>query len=115
LLSPGKQPIVVTLAFDPNEMALRGRIGAHVTHSRHDVRELTAPAREAFLAKFEREVDPAGVLSPEERRRRAEHARKAYMARISRLSAIARRKPQLVAPLNMTASRASQEAINAVS
>jgi hypothetical protein len=72
-------------------MALRGRIGAHVTHSRHDSREITAPAREAFLAKFEQEVDPDGSLPHEERRRRAEHARRAHMVRIARLSAIARR------------------------
>src|SRR5215213_2728185 len=87
-----KPPISVTLVFDPEEMAQRGRIGAHVTHSRHDARELTAPAREAFLSKFERDVDPDGVLSPQERRRRAEHARRAHMARIARLSAIARRQ-----------------------
>ena len=95
-MRPQRSPIVVTLEFDPAEMAARGRIGAHVTHSRHDGRELTAPAREAFLSKFEREVDPDGLLPPEERRRRAEHARKAHMARISRLSAIARRKPEPV-------------------
>ena len=90
-MSTPKPPVVVTLEFDPDEMSRRGRIGAHVTHSRHDPRELTAPAREAFLSKFEREVDPDGLLSPEERRRRAEHARKAHMVRISRLSVIARR------------------------
>ncbi len=94
-MSAPVSPVVVTLEFDPDDMAMRGRIGAHVTHSRHDARELTAPAREAFLAKFEREVDPDGQLPPEERRRRAEHARRAHMARISRLSAIARRKPEL--------------------
>ncbi len=89
-----RSPVLVTLAFDPEEMAQRGRIGAYVTHSRHDSRELTAPAREAFLTKFENEVDPDGTLAPEERRRRAEHARRAHMARIARLSAIARRKPE---------------------
>ena len=92
-MSVRKSPVLVTLAFDPEEMAQRGRIGAHVTHSRHDARELTAPAREAFLSKFERDVDPDGVLSLEERRRRAEHARRAHMTRIARLSAIARRRP----------------------
>lgn len=87
-------PVVVsyTTTFDPAEMSRRGRIGAHVTHSRHDPRELTAPAREALLAKYEREVDPEGILDPEERRRRATHARKAHMARIARLSVIARSK-----------------------
>jgi hypothetical protein len=91
-----KRSVVVsyTIDIDPDEMARRGRIGAHITHSRYDPRELTAPAREAFLSKFEQEVDPEGVLSSEERRRRAEHARKAHMARISRLSALARRKPE---------------------
>ena len=88
-----RSPRSFTVAFDPAEMAFRGRIGAHVTHSRYDARELTAPARAAFLTKFEREVDPEGELSPEERRRRAEHARKAHFARLARLSAEARWKP----------------------
>ena len=93
-MSARKPPILVTLEFDPLEMSRRGRIGAHTLHSRYDSREITAPAREAFLAKFERDVDPDGVLTPEERRRRAEHARRAHMARIARLSAISRRKSQ---------------------
>jgi hypothetical protein len=78
--------------FDPQDMALRGRIGAFTTHARHDSREITAPAREAFLSKFEQEVDPDGSLPPEERRRRAEHAKRAHFARLARLSAEARRK-----------------------
>ena len=65
----------------------------------------TATACAAALAKFEREVDPEGVLAPEERRRRAEHARKAHLARISLRSAkvrkiraeIARMKSEIVA------------------
>src|SRR5215216_634555 len=81
-------------AFDPKEMARRGRIGAHRLHATHDPRETTAKAREAFLSQFEREVDPDGALSPEERRRRAEHAKKAHFARLARLSAEARRKPK---------------------
>jgi hypothetical protein len=88
---PAHEPISVTLQFDPDEMSRRGRIGAHALHSRYDSRELTRPAREAFLSKFEREVDPDSTLSPEERLRRADHARRAHMARIARLSAIARR------------------------
>jgi hypothetical protein len=89
-----KPQVLVTLAFDPQEMALRGKIGAAVTHARHDGKELTAPARAAFLARFEQEVDPDGELPTEERQRRAEHARRAHMLRIARLSAIARRKPE---------------------
>ena len=52
----------------------------------------TAPARRALLDRFERQVDPDGVLSLEERARRAAHARKAYFARLALRSAQARRK-----------------------
>jgi hypothetical protein len=78
--------------FDPDEMALRGRIGALVTQSRHDVRELTAPARAAFLSRFEKEVDPDGVLDAAERGRRADCAKRAHFVRLALLSAKARRK-----------------------
>lgn len=43
----------------------------------------TAPAREAFEKRFEREVDPDNELSPAERARRAESARKAYFLRMA--------------------------------
>lgn len=84
-------PPAVRWDIDPHEMALRGRIGAHRLHATHDSRELTAPARMAFLARFEREVDPEGVLPLAERQRRADHARRAHFARLARLSAKARR------------------------
>lgn len=74
----------------PSELALRGRIGAHLLHATHDSRALTAPARAAFLASFERKVDPDGSLSPDERRRRAAHARAAYFAQLARRSVIVR-------------------------
>ncbi len=75
----------------PSEMALRGRIGAYRLHSTHDSREITAPARRAFLRRFEREVDPEGTLAPTERQRRAEMALKAHMAGLAYRSAKARR------------------------
>lgn len=80
----------VFVMTDPNEMALRGRIGAYRLHATHDPKETTAKARAQFLAKFEAEVDPDGVLPEAERKRRAEYARKAHFARLARLSAIAR-------------------------
>ncbi len=64
-------------------MAARGRIGGYTTHSRHDSRKLTQPAREAFRARFQREVDPDGLLPEAERQRRAEAARRAFYARIA--------------------------------
>ena len=73
------------------ERSLRGRIGAYSLHAAYDSRELTAPARKAFLSRFAFEVDPEGQLLPEERERRAGHARKAYFTRLAYLSAKARR------------------------
>jgi hypothetical protein len=75
---------------NPELASLRGRIGAYVVHSRHDSRALTAAARERFLARFEREVDPHGTLEPAERTRRAALARRAYFARLAYRSATAR-------------------------
>lgn len=77
---------------DPADLALRGRIGAHLLHARYDSKVLTAPARAAFLASFERAVDPDGSLPADERRRRAAHLRAAHFARLARLSALARRR-----------------------
>lgn len=77
--------------MDSADLALRGRIGAHLVHARHDSRVLTAPGRAAFLARFERLADPEGCLPADERRRRASHLRAAYFARLARRSALARK------------------------
>lgn len=77
--------------LSPSERTLRSRIAAHERWSRQDPVAGTAKAREAFLDRFEREVDPDGVLSPAERARRAGHARSAYFARLALASAKARR------------------------
>ncbi len=79
----------------PQEAALRGRLGAYTMHSRHDARETTAKAREAFLSRFEREVDPDRVLPEVERLRRAGFARKAHFARLALASARARAKGRI--------------------
>jgi hypothetical protein len=68
-------------------MALRGRIGAYRLHATHDPRQTTQAARQAFLARFEAEVDPDGLLPPQERQRRALMARRAYFARLAMKSA----------------------------
>ena len=71
--------------------ALRARMAAHHLHAGiPDAAAHTAPARAAFLARFEREVDPDGVLDPRERTRRAEHARQAHLLRLALASAHAR-------------------------
>jgi hypothetical protein len=75
------------------ERILRARIAAHALHAQiSDPAAFTAPARAAFLSRFEREVDPEGILDPEERTRRAEHAKKAYFLRLALASREARKK-----------------------
>jgi hypothetical protein len=78
-------------ASSPARRVLRARMAAHHLHAGiPDAAAHTAPARAAFLGRFEREVDPDGVLDPRERARRAQHARKAYFLRLALASAHAR-------------------------
>lgn len=80
------------MALTPEQRRQRARLGAHSLHAKvDDASAHTAPARQAFLERFEREVDPDGTLTPDERARRADHARKAYFARLAMKSAAARR------------------------
>ena len=61
------------MTMSPAAMSLRGRIGAHTLHATRDPRQTTSNARQAFLKRFEDQVDPEGTLSPEERAQRAQH------------------------------------------
>lgn len=75
-----------------SERKLRARAAAHTMHARNDVQATTKAGRDAFLARFEREVDPDETLDLTERSRRAEHARRAHFAALALKSATARRK-----------------------
>jgi hypothetical protein len=78
-------------SLTPEQRALRARLAAHTLHAKiTDETAHTAPARKAFLDRFERQVDPDGTLKPTERARRAEHAKKAYFARLALKSARSR-------------------------
>jgi hypothetical protein len=56
-----------------------------------DRQRRTKPGRDAFLERFEREVDPEGVLPEKQRFERAKLLRRAYMLQLSRRSAQVRR------------------------
>jgi hypothetical protein len=79
-------PPYVGMVFDTgagdataSDRVLAARIAAHTSWAVTPNREVrTRPARAAFLLRFERQVDPDGVLAPAERQRRAESARRAY-------------------------------------
>lgn len=73
------------------ERSLLAQIAAHTLWANcDDPAAHTAPARKAFLDRFEHAVDPDGTLTTEERTRRAEHARKAYFKRLALASSRAR-------------------------
>ena len=58
---------------------MRGRLGAYTRWAIADAQEPFAAGyrmRQGLQAKFEREVDPQGKLSPQERAKRAEYARR---------------------------------------
>jgi hypothetical protein len=69
----------------------RARIAAYDSWAKTvDRTKRTAAGRQAALDRFQRQVDPEGVLSPEEREKRAEAARKAHFARMADRSVKAR-------------------------
>jgi hypothetical protein len=74
------------------------KIAAEISWSRTADRSArNRPAREAFLRRFKREVDPDGKLSPEERRRRANRAKRASMLRLAKRAVSARKAARLTA------------------
>jgi hypothetical protein len=81
---------VPTRGLTPKQRILRAQLAAFSLHARVDSRKHTEPARAAFLAKFEDEVDPGRLLPESERLRRAEVARKAHFAKLAYLSSRSR-------------------------
>jgi hypothetical protein len=67
--------------LSPSERKLRARVGAYALHAQGGTSTKAASA--AFLSRFDREVDPDGLLLPDERARRAAFARKGYMAKLA--------------------------------
>jgi hypothetical protein len=81
----------MTEGMTPAQRTLRAKVAAHTSWANTSDRAArTAAARKAAHDRFAHQVDPEGVLSPEERARRAENARKAYFSRLALLSAQAR-------------------------
>ena len=79
---------------DPNRQ-LHGRIAIYKRLAKMTAAErktMTSAASKAWLAKFEREVDPDGTLPDEERARRATYARKSYMQQMARKREAAKRE-----------------------
>lgn len=74
------------------DRAIIASIAAHTRWANTVDRTIaTAKARQAFADRFEREVDPDGLLDPFERAKRATNARRAHFQRLALKSAQARR------------------------
>lgn len=79
--------------LSPEMRSLRASIASHTSWAQtNDRAARTAPARRAAMDRFEREVDPEGVLTPAERAKRAENARRAHFQRMAYKSAKARQR-----------------------
>ena len=80
-------------ARSPEARRMAAKIAAHSSWATTaDPIARTAPARAALAGRFERDVDPDGVLDPVERARRADHARRAHYLRLQLRSVESRRK-----------------------
>lgn len=79
-------------SMTPAERSLRARTAVHTSWANtSDRRKRTSKGTAAFLARFERQVDPNNELEPAERARRAESAKKAYMSGLALKAAKAKR------------------------
>lgn len=94
-----------------SERSLIASIAANESWAKCDDRSArTANARKAALDRFERQVDPEGTLTPTERAKRAEHARKAYFQRLALKSAQVRRRRTELSQMEQDLDAATREA-----
>jgi len=79
------------MALTAAQRTMRARIAANTRWSKEDPAPTAARGHAGLLARFEREVDPDGTLSPQERGRRTQAALRAHMQRLALASSKARR------------------------
>lgn len=77
---------------------LYGRIGGLTAWATLDPEVMVGPAHRGFRARFERLVDPDGLLDPAERAKRAERAMTAHMLELAARSAESRRQRRTDGP-----------------
>jgi hypothetical protein len=77
----------------PEQRRLAAQIAVHTSWANtKDRTARTAPATAAFMRRFEKQVDPEGVMDPQTRAKAAESARRAYFLALALKSANARRR-----------------------
>lgn len=89
---------------DPDDRSRIGKTAAQVRWAMEtDRAAATAPGRAAAEARFEKLVDPDGVLDPVERARHAELLRSAHFRQMGRKSAKSRARSAAARRANSTA------------
>lgn len=74
----------------PEQRSKAGRAAMYTRLATEDRVEMTTAARAAAMDRFEKQVDPEGLLDPTERAIRAEYAKKAYFTQLSKRGVAAR-------------------------
>lgn len=82
------------MPLNAEQRRLRAQIAANTRWANTDRTEATRPAREAFLKRFEDEVDPDRSLPEHEREDRARSAHRAHMQRLALQSSKSRAQRQ---------------------
>ena len=81
--NPLDRRTVAGTSLSASQRRQRAKIAAHASWAARDGQELGARGQAGLMARFEREVDPDGVLPPAERERRAESAKRAHFQRMA--------------------------------
>jgi hypothetical protein len=72
----------------PAQRSLNAQVAVHTSWAKTvDRSARTAPGRQAFADRFERQVDPDGVMDPDTRAKAAANARRAYFLSLAAKSA----------------------------
>jgi hypothetical protein len=83
--------------LSPSQRTLRARVAAYALHAQGGTSTKAGTA--AFLARFEKQVDPDSTLLPAERARRAAFARKSYMGKLALKASRARGRQTMKSPV----------------
>ena len=101
------------MSLTPEQRTLRARLAAYSKWAQTSDRSAaTAAARAGQEGRWERQVDPQGLLDPQERARLAESAKKAYFVQLAYKSSRARsRAKDLVAEAEAAEAELAVEAV----
>jgi hypothetical protein len=69
--------------YTHEKRVMAGRMRGLTTRAFHDPLEYTSKARSAFRQSFDKQVDPDGILPPEEREARATSLYRAHMTALA--------------------------------